>query len=433
VSRWCMPFLALCCLGLALAPSALAKGELDRSFGTDGVVDLGADLTGGRVLGPIAVAPDGDIFVAEDQLSCRRGGCPYSSWLKRYRPDGTLDRGFDPGPGPVARGTLYGASLIVDSAGRPVLFWGTKGRSVVIRRLKRSGQVDRSFGNAGTVTLNCACYVDSVGATPDGGLLVAAEHPLEKGHTASSYKGSIWIFVRLRPDGSRDPRFGRDGLVRLRMPGYGGATATLAPEGTAILTGKRCCGERSPTLPFVSRLSRRGRLDRSFAAAARRSLRGVPGTKIENFGWEGITPIFRSHGRLDVYAGTWTQTVSVRLRRDGSRDSSFGHDGVSQIPLKFGDTASDGAGGAFVVGYRRSGYQVRRVRPDGSLDPAFGQVRLEGAYNEEGLSIFSQGRGRAIVLARDESVCRQVCPSNPKMFRVVDAAKGAESQSPLRP
>jgi hypothetical protein len=234
--------------------------------------------------------------------------------------------------------------------------------------------------------------------------------------------------MRLRPDGSRDPSFGRNGLVRLRMLGYFGATATLSPGGDAILSGSDCCSERYPALHFVSRLTRGGRIDRSFAAATRRSLRGVAGTKINDYGWEStMAPIFRSGGRIDLYASTSRQIVAIRLRQNGSRALTFGHHGVRLVPLAYGDAAPDGAGGAFVVGYRRGGYQVRRVRPDGGLDRMFGRLRLIGAQNEEGLTIFSQGHRRAIVLARDESIAGSG-RSDPTMYRVVDPSVRSSSR-----
>ncbi len=411
--------LAVCCLGLAPAATAQARGALDGSFGKGGVVDLGAELVGQRGLGDVAVAPDGSALVAEDDILCPRGNCPYSSWLKRYRPDGALDPHFDPGPGPVATGTAYGAELTIDSAGRPVLFWDTaRRREVVIRRLLRNGRVDRGFARAGTLALDCGCNLDSVTALPGGGLLVAADSELRKRRPYSFY-GTKWILLRLRPDGSLDRRFGRGGVVRMRMPGFFGATATPTPGRSAILAAEDCCSERLATLPFVGRLTPRGALDRRFAATARRSLRHVPGTSGEGLGWEGSTVIPRPGGRIDLYASLSSQIVAVRLRRDGHLDRSFGHHGYGLIPLQFGNVAPDGAGGAFVVGYRGGVYQVRRVGPGGRLDRGFGRLPLKGAYSEEGLVIYAAGRNRAIVLAPDESFCRQVCPSDPKLYRVV--------------
>lgn len=417
LARWGAAVLAACCLGLVLAPAGWAHGRLDRSFGKGGVVDLGAELVGDRWLGSVAVAPDGGVFVAEDDVLCPRGSCPYRSWLKRYRPDGTLDRRFDPGPRPVATGTAYGAELTTDSVGRPILFWNTaRGRQVVIRRLLRAGRVDRSFGRAGTIVLDCGCGVDSVTPLPGGGLLIAADRELDE---RRSFHGTRWIFFRLRPDGSLDRRFGRGGIVRMRMPGLFGASATPTPRGSAVLTAEACCGPLA-ALPFVGWLSPRGSFDRRFASTARHSLRGTPGTSgEESLGWEWFKPILRSRGRIDIYGFMNSQIVVVRLRRDGRLDRSFGHRGHGLIPLQAGDAAPDGAGGAFVVGYRGGGFQVRRIGPGGRLDRGFGRLPLRGAYNEEGLAVLAAGRGRALVLARDEEVCRQVCPSDPKLYRVV--------------
>ena len=109
----------------------------------------------------------------------------------------------------------------------------------------------------------------------------------------------------------------------------------------------------------------------------------------------------------------------MRLHGDGSRDGSYGHDGVGTVPLESADVAPDGVGGLFVVGYHHRGYQVRRLDPAGRPDRSFGSLPLRDAYDEEGLQILAQGRGRAIVVARDEETCRSSCPSDPQLFRVL--------------
>lgn len=74
----------------------------------------------------------------------------------------------------------------------------------------------------------------------------------------------------------------------------------------------------------------------------------------------------------------------------------------------------------YVIGRRDSGYKAMRLRRDGRFDRSFGRVTLPGASNEEGLEIFSQGSGAALVFDRGIPFCRQGCAAEPKLFRVVD-------------
>lgn len=407
--------LAACCaaLSLALAPAALGKGRIDRSFGQNGVVDLGADLFRGRSLGAVAVGPGGGIFVTESAYRCgvKGRGCVHDDRLRRYRPDGTPVRGYLSGS--HVGSSESGLWLEVDSRGRPLLAWEEPEEHVLIRRLRAAGGIDRRFGKAGTLTLPCRCRLESLEPMAGGGLLVAASREIG---SYSHYRALTYV-AKLRPDGSGLSRFGGDGFVRVFIPGRSGAAATPGPRGSVLLTSGLCCRESSPDVEFVSRLSPRGRLDHRFGAAYKRSLRGVYGMNGESYGWDWASVSTVGRSRIQVFASTWVEAVMMRLRRDGSRDPSFGRDGVSTLPLDFADAAPD-SGGTFVVGYYRGGYQVRRVDNAGRQDRAFGVLPLPDAWNEEGLDIYPQGRGRAIVVARDEAVCRSSCPSDPTMYRV---------------
>lgn len=411
VSRWVVPVFTLFCAGLVLASTALAEGRLDRAFGENGVVDLTADIAKNRSLGTMAVAPDGSVFFTERAYrACPRSGCLESVYLKRYRANGVLDGRFSGGRGrrPVADSAVSGVLLAVDSANRPLVAWNKISGDVVIRRFRRDGAPDRSFGGSGTVLVPCGCHPSSLAVAPGGRLLIAGSAEFER-----TERGAIWVFARLRPSGAPDRGFGGTGVVRLPMSGYYDAVASAGPRGSSLLTGFHCCHG----LPFVSRLSESGHLDRLYTATTARSLRAVHRTN--DIGWEEMTLVPRPHGKVDLYGSGFFRGVAIRLLHSGRRDRSFGQNGISRLPLRMSDVASDGSGGAFVAGYARAGYRVLRLRPNGSADRRFGRLLLPNAYNEEGVEIVAQGRGSAIVFDRGESVCRQTCPSHPKMFRVL--------------
>ncbi len=405
--------LLACCAALAPAPAALAKGRVDASFGSGGSVDLGADLAKGAGLGAVAVAPAGEIFVAEEILGafCQRL-CSYGVDLRRYSADGTLVQAVVPGS--TISGSTSSFLVSIDSRGRPLIAWEQGGRRVLVRRLEPEGGVDQSFGEAGTLTLPCNCHLKSLEPLPGGGVLVAAARAVGG---PGKPRGSQQLIAELRPDGSGVPRFGRDGFVRIWMRGRGGAKAMPGAGGSVLLRSSACCGEEGPGVELLSRLSSRGRLERHFGLAFERSLPGIYGSRLKSY-WQSTSVESRPRGGLLGFASGWVQARVFGLQEDGLLDRSFGRHGVTVLPLRYADAAPDGAGGLLVVGLRRGGYVVRRVGHQGMPDPSFGTLPLAGADNEEGLQIYPQGSGSAIVLARDLSACRQDCASDPKLFRV---------------
>jgi uncharacterized delta-60 repeat protein len=419
VVRCLLAVLASCGVLLALAAPALARAHLDISFGNDGVVDLqtrpGSDPDAS--LGVVRVGPKGGIFLTEEAAVCPRGGCPYRVDLRRYSSDGRLDRGFG-GDGRVEAGVFDNdADLAVDSVGRPLVAL-QEGDGVVIKRFKANGQLDRSFGKSGSVLVPCDCSLGSLKLGRGRRPLLIASTEFER---TSPFRGVIWVMARLRSDGSPDRSFGGDGIVRHPMPGFYTPSAEVEPSGGVLLYGSVCC--RFPSKPFVQRMSRGGRLQRKYAAATKRALHGLYGTRKEDIGWYESAVVLRPNGQVEVFGGEYRHSVAVRLLRNGKRDPGFGRRGVRILSSGVSDAIADGRGGTLVTGYasrRRGGYKVMRLRHDGRFDRGFGWVGLPHASNEEGLTIFSQGPGAALVFDRGIPFCRQGCVAEPKLFRVVD-------------
>ena len=418
VSRWGVSFAVVFCVALGQVSGASARGHLDPSFGEGGVVDITDDLSSKGWLGAFVPAADRGIYFSEARPNCRSRRCTYPAALKRYRPNGTVDSRFGPDGRPLRIPASSESSIIADPFSRLLVAWekAPRGQGFYVRRLRKNGTVDRSFGSSGTVFLDCGCYLDSMVTVPGGYLLVSGYS--EKRVPGKGVK-TRWFFARLRASGRPDRSFGRGGEAWVSMRAYWVPDAVVPlRDGSTWLAGFR---ERhyDNTAPYVLRMSGNGEIARRFARTARRSLAGLYQTGLDDVGWESLSLIPRSRGRVDLYGNAYQQGVALRLRRDGRRDRSFGRKGTSLLPFEASDVVSDGLGGAFAVGFRRGHYSVLRVEQSGRVDRGFGRVRLPGAYNEYGLSIFASRRNEAVVLARGESICRGSCPSNPMMYRLV--------------
>jgi hypothetical protein len=415
MSRWTSLSLALVCVLLALAPAAFANGQLDPSFGEKGVVDVSRDLGSGS-LGALAVAPDQSIYFIETSSVCYRGGCPRRVRLRHYLADGSLDQRFERA---VIALPTQGEHLLVDPAGRPIVAWErhSGGGGIAIRRFRPNGAVDRSFGDSGTVSLDCGCFFESLAPAP-GGDLIASGYWEPKHRRKGARVKAKWFFARLKSDGRLERSFGLDGEVWISRRAYY-SPRLVAPVADGSFLGVFLPRGYDAPAPSVMRLSNRGGLNRRYAAEARRSLTGLDQTSRESYGWEGMSLIPRSRGSVDVYGAAHGGGVAVRLQRDGRRNRSFGRNGVTSFPFELNEAVSDGSGGALAVGYKRGHYSVLRVNARGRIDRRFGRVALPGAYNEYGLGILRSGRNAAVVLARGESICRFGCTSEPKLFRVL--------------
>lgn len=417
-SRLVLLLAAFCLAGSAFAPTAGARGLLDPRFGENGVVELlPLSERGEALVYPVAKA-DGSVYVGEDRQTCPRPSCGYRSFVRRFGPDGKPDAKFGSlylGASDYATGIVTNFEL--DGRGGLLVSRSAKGRGAVLRRLLvPRGVFDRRFGDGGSLFLPCRCQSVGVSMTPDGRLLVSGSNEIRYG---GRYRGSVWIYRRIGRDGRPDRSFGGDGEVRLRMPGFAAPSFQFLPGGGLVLAGEKCCnGYITALQPYLMRLSSRGRLDRRYGEAAKRSFKGLYETRPEDVGWEGFQLIVRRGGKVEIYGAAYAHGVAMRLRADGRRDPSFAGDGVRLLKIELSDAASDGAGGTFVVGYQRA-EGVIHLLPNGEQDRSFGFVQTPGVGSEYGASIQPFGPRAALVFGDNYYLCRSDCTGYPAMARVV--------------
>jgi uncharacterized delta-60 repeat protein len=304
----------------------LPTGEIDPSFGGgNGYVITGPP---GATLGAMTLDKTGNILVAGGRPSAG-AEIPY---LARYAFDGTPDATF--GSGGTVDGVAFSlsgrATGVLARADGTIVFCVGAGAGRVgpstfaVVRVLANGAPDPAFAGAGIVSLALTPY-PGVGAGaiavrqgPSNSVLVAGTDVTEKG----SLRAAV---VRLRPDGSLDPRFAADGVAHVARAGRDLRVTSFTRDnhGRIILVGTG-----APPDSLLARLTVGGKHDRTFANHGitypifGRPPGGNPiyttldavdvdGSRIVTAGSAaGPGPLTRSLGGSTVYGGRFALTVS---------------------------------------------------------------------------------------------------------------------------
>lgn len=259
---------------------------------------------------------------------------------------------------------------------------GTAGASedggfAVVRYLA-DGALDDTFGSGGVVTTP----IGTEGGAEARAVAMQADGKIVVGGTVDRLAFAV---VRYTPDGSLDPTFGGgDGVVRTNVTrgSDSGYAAAIQPNGKILLAGS--AGPRWHPRFAIVRYGSDGTLDARF---------GDGGVVLTRFGVWGVARAIalQPDGRI-VLAGMNGETFALaRYLRNGRLDPTFGGDGKAT-----GATY----GGAFTVALQPDGrivaagaydyfrFAVERYRPNGALDPTFGddgQVTTDVGGSEQGV------------------------------------------------
>lgn len=267
------------------------------------------------------------------------------------------------------------ASVVIQKDGKPVHVGlttvdGAPQTSVV--RLGTDGKPDPTFGKDGLVIVKEGnrSTANSVTLDPDGRILV--------GGVASTGKPRRFEFFafRLLPSGKLDPTFGTGGIVHTRM-GLGALAMAIRrlPDGRIVLAG--VVVRNGANEIAVQRFTPTGQLDTTFGDAGTTIVSA--GTTANAYGMN-----LQRDGKIVIAAeandrGTRT-FLALRLDKDGGLDKGFAEDGFARIPIGAFSLATaveiqpDGkivlAGEGFPDNF--PAFATVRLNPDGTRDPTFG-------------------------------------------------------------
>ena len=151
---------------------------------------------------------------------------------------GDIDRGFARG----GAGVEFGAdsaeawTVALDQFGRPVVGGSEAGGRLLVMRLRSGGRRDPRFGRNGLATVTLP------GVAPGGvrGLEVFRDGRIVLAATLESPDGaapSRIALARLLPDGELDPSFGDDGIAVVGPDGAHASALALTRDGVIVVGG----------------------------------------------------------------------------------------------------------------------------------------------------------------------------------------------------
>jgi len=386
-------------LGVAWVPAARADaqaGDLDSSFGGDGIVTTAFTSFGGAFATDIAFR-DGQIAVVGGD-----GGGRFALGL--YTVDGSL--AFDRvttnlGGSDRANGVAITSGRGIVSAGSTTPSGGEP--RFALARYFATGDLNHTFGDGGKVVtaINLEAVAHDVALQPDG-KIVAAGRILNENFGRDTLDFAL---ARYNPDGSLDSSFDGNGI---RVTGFGGEfddavarTVAIQPNGKIVSAGFHdALNGREPRFALaLTRHHTDGKLDTSFDG---------DGKVITTFGSVDASAqsvAIQADGKIVVAGRAGDKLALARYLPDGSLDPSFGSGGRVAISVGSGADRADAVAiqpdGKIVAAGRtaQGGGNVALVRllPNGVLDSSFGDAGrvitgIGGDESANGIAIQDDGR-----------------------------------------
>jgi uncharacterized delta-60 repeat protein len=422
--RFIAAIVSSCLLAMALSAVAVAApGDVDRTFGREGVVDIESPPpVDYAVPVDMVVRPDGGIYVLQAAQRCPGpAGCVWEALVSGFLSSGAVDHSFGADGTSKAIGPAGGfqlgerASLALGPDGRLVVAW-TEGGKLALARLDRNGGLDSSFGAGGTIRVDLGTPLSGVRAAvgSDGKVIVAAE-------PEPGYGGGAVLIARYTVQGASDSTF-NDGSPVVTSLGSGFGGFAIAGAGSVLVAGPRCCGVVGRAV-HIARLDEAGAFDSSFGREGARFIDDVS----DGASVGAVVPL--ENGRIYVVGsgGGAGDAFVLRLRPNGKLDARFGHRGVAYMRrslLRVAGAVVDGAGRLLIFGGSPSSslggplngsdqLTVARRLPNGRRDPTFAggsPVRLRSLSGAAVVSGGLQERRMLVILAATGS-CIRTCPS----------------------
>jgi uncharacterized delta-60 repeat protein len=339
-----------------------AAGNLDRSFGSGGIVTTDLGGADDEAFGAALLPDNGIVAVGRtDTLGILKTAFA----VVRYLPDGSLNPNF--GTGGIVTTPFSGngatANAVAVQPDGKIVVAGFAHTSLIdsdfaLARYNPDGTLDTTFGSGGVVTSDLGTLDDDARALaiqPDGKIVLAG------------VAGDNVALARYLPNGNLDLTFGSFG----RAVGFRGVANGVAvtPGGTIVIAGATV-GAGSTEDFMVASYSPTGTLNKGFGNG------GMAVTDLSGGFDFGENVIVDSQGRIVVVGRAASSTILdmalARYNADGTLDTSFASGGLLTADFhgkgEFGqDVALDAQGRIVAAGYTANGgdteFALLRVNP----------------------------------------------------------------------
>ncbi|MBK9759809.1 MAG: hypothetical protein IPO90_07500 [Flavobacteriales bacterium] len=311
---------------LSLAMTASAQpGALDPTYGDNGAV----------ILQPGAYLDlNNQVIAAPDTTSYAVGIATPDSIPKlvvtRLLADGSLDSTFgEGGYAFIGAGSNTQGSTLVRTPDGSLIAAGVTlvglQRDLFLCKLSAEGELDPTFGDAGTLILAVGPSFDAprkMLLMPDGRFVIAGESK----DANNVYNGML---LRFNPDGSWDTSFSNDGKLFLTQFAQADrfVDAAFTPDGGVVAVGEAVVG--APTVVLLAKATADGEWDTGFGQG------GWDTLMIDQFFLDYAGGVTVVDDRIIICGTTWgldgADAFMARCEADGSLDLTFGNNGVLRI------------------------------------------------------------------------------------------------------
>ncbi len=308
--------------------------DLDVSFGVNGKVFT--DFNGQEELGSsVAIQPDGKIILAGTGIVNTADG--YDFCVARYNTDGSLDGSF--GTNGKANFEItnfilsnkkdHATGVALQSDGKIVLVgyapnanFSTADNNFAVVRLNSNGTLDPSYATNGLLRIGFG----GLGSRANAVKIQADNKAVVVGFSKTTSANNDYAIARINTDGSLDTDFSNDGKHVVPFGTYDMATALAIQTDGKILVG----GDAENQLGLV-RFTAFGVLDNTFGIGGK-VLTPIAG------GTEKITSVaVQTNGKI-VCGGTRYNNASfnfllVQYNPNGTLDQTFGTAGITTTDI----------------------------------------------------------------------------------------------------
>ena len=390
---------ALMVSALTASAASAAPGELDHSFGTNGIAEFPGFPS--EEVSDMAVQGDGKIVLAGTVLLPAPNF--RDTYVARLVPQGAFDSSYGSGTGfsDINLGDPdQGGGLILLPDGRIQVSGATTttgpggGRRFVLAQLLNpQGTFDPAFGGGtGRIVdryniLGTSGDADaSLDAARQGSNTIIAGFSDPAGATAANF-----AVARISPEGVQDSSFGGGSGVSYADFFGGddvGRAVAVQPDGKIVVVGVAGPGSAGGFIG-VARFNSNGGLDSSFNGGGMATVQG-----------SGEALAIQPDGKVVVAGTSGGDFIIARFNENGSLDSGFGSGGRAFIdfgaPLDVANDLALQPDGKILVAGSGPQFDVARLQPNGALDSTFGnggkaQVAFDDGPEADALALQPDG------------------------------------------